>query len=155
MIGRTFAMVAVAGVVLLVALGLWLRARTADTHQPGEVYWRAPVADSQMTAVIRQTAVGAAPGELLIAALAYRIRVRLERVGPCADIMDHYDDLPVPETPIEAMRAMVAPVPLYANTHSECFSYHVVFDVPVDTAYVPFTMAMVHPAEDLALLYRE
>lgn len=148
------------GAVVIIALGWWLRSMPNGEAQSGDVYWRAAIADSAMVAAVRSRSDLAEAGDLIIGALAYRMRVQIDQTGACEDVRAYYDERPVPEDPIEALYAMIAPVPLYESGTTRCFSYRVVYDIPLDieadtTSHVPFTLALIHPMEDQALLTPE
>ena len=146
--------IALGGVVVVFVAGLLIR-RAPTTHRAGEVYWRVPIADSTVISTVRAASGDdPRPGDLLISALAYGVRVRIEYIDSCEHILAAYDALPAEESILTG--SFVTPMPLYDDDHKECFAYRVRFDVPVDmegqTELMPLSIALIHPMEDIGLL---
>lgn len=121
---------------------LLLRPGASRSLQSGEIYMRAGLPDSALIATIRES-VSSPASDLLVSILAFDRLIKVDRTGPCEEILDGYD----------AGEEVMA-FPLHLPEQVDCFSYRISFDIPTQQPdmHVPLHLAFVHPLEDRDLL---
>lgn len=163
----------VSAVVVALALIGFSRFGTR-THRPqvGTVYIRAGLDSAQVApAVLSDTTITTSPvaRRLVLDLLTRDLRIQVDHVGSCGDILDRYlrQNEGLADTvaePLEREFRTVRPVLLAGRMMGKCFSYTVKYDVPLARpmrwknqllAQVPLRLSLIHPIEDFQHFQKE
>ena len=163
----------ISAVVVVVALVgfYWFSARTSRP-QEGAVYVRSGLDSAQVAPVVfSDSTARSSPvaGRLVLDLLTRDLRVQVDHVGPCGDILDRYvvynEGLAGEvEDPLEREFRTVRPVLLAGRLMDECFSYTVKYDVPLKRpmrwknnllTQVPLRLSLIHPIADFQYFHED
>ncbi|MFQ5569860.1 MAG: hypothetical protein ACE5G0_09310 [Rhodothermales bacterium] len=163
----------VSAVVVALALVSFSRfgART-PRPQEGAVYVRAGLDSTQVApAVLSDTTASSSPvaRRLVLDLLTRDLRVQVDHVGSCGDILDRYlrqneGLVSTIADPLDREFRTVRPVLLAGRMMDECFSYTVTYDVPLKRpmrwknsllAQVPLRLSLIHPIGDFQHFRKE
>ena len=155
----------IAVVVVVALVGFYWFSASTSRPQEGAVYVRSGLDSAQVAPVVfSDSTARSSPiaGRLVLDLLTRDLRVQVDHVGPCGDILDRYvsyneglaGDV---EDPLDREFRTVRPVLLAGRLMDECFSYTVKYDVPLARpmrwknnllTQVPLRLSLIHPLAD-------
>lgn len=163
---RSYRWLFVGAVVVVLAMASFSRLGARKPRpREGSVYVRTGLDSAQVAPVVlSDTSASSSPvaRRLVLDLLTRDLRIQVDHVGPCGDILDQYmrqneglagTDL----DPLEREFHTVRPVLLASRLMDECFSFTVQYDVPLKRpmrwknrllAQVPLRLALIHPIGD-------
>lgn len=163
---RSFRWLFVSAVVVVLALvGFSRLGALTPGPQEGTVYVRAGMDSAEVAPVVlSDTMTSSSPvaRRLVLDLLTRDLRIQVDHVGPCGDILDRYVEYNeglagTALDPLDREFRTVRPVLLAGRLMDECFSYTVRYDVPLRRlmrwkntllTQVPLRLSLIHPIED-------
>ncbi len=149
----------------------WFSAHTPQPNE-GSVYLRSGLDSTQVASVVFSDNTARSnpiAGRLVLDLLTRDLRIQVDHVGPCGDILDRYvshnhglaGDI---EDPLDREFRTVRPVLLASRLMDECFSYTVKYDVPLRSpmrwkntllTQVPLRLSLIHPIGDFQHFHKD
>ena len=148
------------------AIVLWAPSGSPET---GQIYRRAAYDSSIVSRIIVSDSASSPLARKLVADLLTRkLRVRIDRVGRCKEVMEHYDAvnfrLQAGSSLLEQAFLAARPVQLYTDDQLRCFAYSITYHIPLPEPMnwqnklltkVPLHLTMIHPMTDFKYFKRE